>query len=303
MPPDTKLVQFYKGPHYVDLPTDPTVWLVRYVVPSGGDVNLYGAPKTAKSYAALQLASRVSHEAPDWLGFEILRHGPVAYLQVDTPRGEWIERIKKLQSVGYNFDNVWFSDKLALPYYPINAMESAHMDALREGLKVCKPVMVIIDTLREVHAGDEDSATVMRGVLANIRAAVGHNVAIVYVSHAKKEQPDKQFDDIINDGRGSSYLPGKMDVIMKLTKRRLLIDGRSVPKDLIVRCHQEGTPESPPYGELVLTNSEEDDKVLAQALKKPDKERVEWLSKKLKLNPEAARSRLRRFQEKSSQLS
>lgn len=231
---------------YLALPREPHTWLVKGVVPAGGSVNLFGKPKLGKSFAALQLAAALSSGDSDWLGFPILAPGPVAYFQIDTPRPLWVERVERLLLKGFSFDNVYWADAMDADEYPFNIMgsgfhwlktELAGM-ANEEGNHVV-PALVVIDTLRDIHAGDEAESSHIRNVVTQLRAAIGWKSAMLLVSHARKGhgfEGEGYVPDIRDENRGSGALAGAVDSILWLRDKRLTAVGRGLEEvDLAIR--------------------------------------------------------------------
>lgn len=217
---------FFEGDDYLALPRDPIPWIVKGLIPVGGMVNLYGKPKTGKSFAALGLAQAIGGGHPFWLidKFEVCKPGRVVYLQIDTPRGQWAERMEKIKKDTTGFPGVWFADTLLAPY-PFNILIPEHQAWLERRLKAISPVMVVIDTLREVHNGDENDSTNMKNVVsAMVKACTP--AAILLVSHSRKA--NGMDEDLMNDARGSGYIAGRMDTVVKLTEKHLMYKGRAM---------------------------------------------------------------------------
>lgn len=223
-----------QGRNYLALPRDPQPWVIEKVIPVGGLVNIMGKPKLGKSYMGLGLACAVSDpKQTEWLGYKVVKHGPVVYIQIDTPRSFWADRLDSITQHGYDIDNIHFVDSLLAPY-PFNVMEQKVIDQIKDLVVKTKPVLLIFDTLREIHEYDENDSTAMKKVLTNVVYSVrGTNTTVVFISHTRKEQNifkggGKPQDDLMNDGRGTSYIPGRMDVMMKLTEKQLLMKGRGL---------------------------------------------------------------------------
>lgn len=213
---------------YLALPRDPNPWVIKDLIPVGGLINIYGKPKTGKSYGALGMAHAVSSGQPRWLNFNVRKHGPVAVLEIDTPRGEWASRLRRIERAGLDMSNVYIADMLMLPSYPFNIIDQDQFKWLQDALAKLQPVLVFIDTLREAHGGDENDSTVMRNVVTSIVAAC-RPAAVGFISHARK---DNMFtaaggDDLMNDARGSSYVSGRMDTVLKFGATTMAYKGRS----------------------------------------------------------------------------
>ena len=225
---------FFRGSEYLKLPRNPHTWLVRGVVPHGGRVNIFGKPKTGKSMAALQLASALGSGAPEWLGFPVLNPGPVAYLQVDTPREIWMDRVEHLLKAGCDFENVFFADGQEAPY-PFDIMTNGYEWMKGELAQMpAPPVLVIWDTWRDIHSGEEDDSTTCRNVMMQIRACVGWGAAIMIVSHERKGGGSFAFQnggtftpDIRDVNRGSGAMAAAVDAMVWMQKKRLTAVGRA----------------------------------------------------------------------------
>lgn len=226
--------QFLFGDEYLDKPRAAQNWIIKPLIPVGGYVNLYAKPKVGKSQLALGICHAIATGAPLWLDFPVLMHGPVLYLQADTPEGIWAEGLQKMRKVGFDFDLVGFADQTMIPY-PFNALggDCDTLAAMIDETGV-DPVLIVIDVAREIHQDDENQSHVMAGVIQNLRKAVGFHRAILINSHSRKgggefeahDRADESSDGLMDENRGSGYVSGKMDTIMKLTKHYLHVEGR-----------------------------------------------------------------------------
>ena len=179
----------------------------------------------------LGLMESIANGDPDWQGFTIHKHGPIAYLQVDTPREEWANRATKIAlSTSETINNIHMADMWMVPEFPFNILNpnGINLRALKDHIERIKPVMVVIDTLREIHDGDENDSTVMRNVITALVAACRPS-AIVLVSHSRKDgvMTASGDDDLMDQQRGSSYISGRMDVIIKVSQKRVVYKGRA----------------------------------------------------------------------------
>ena len=209
---------FVSTDRYLTLPRDPQKWIIKNLLPVGGIANIYGKPKAKKSFASTGMAQAIASGAPDWNGFPVLKPGKVFYLQIDTPRGEWADRWHRLKEAGFDVSNVMQADMLLTPSYPFNILDPHQHDWLKKQVELEKPVLVIIDTLREAHGADENNSTDMRNVITGIVSACAP-AAVLLVSHARKDSLFSMTagDDLMSDQRGSSYVSGRMDNVMRMT--------------------------------------------------------------------------------------
>jgi RecA-family ATPase len=226
------------GSDYLKLPADPEVFLVDSLLPTGGSMILYGDPKVGKSYAALQLACCLT-SGTSWLGFAVPQAVPTAYVQLDTPRSLWAQRVRRLAESGHPVESLYYGDRETFDAYPFNIRDPRHFGALMRSLKSVDEVAdngerypiefgaVIVDTLREACTGaDENDATAMQEVIAHLTEAV-KPAALIIIHHAKKPNPEGG-KSLMNDTRGSSYVNGRMDCICRFTPKGLYVTSREI---------------------------------------------------------------------------
>jgi RecA-family ATPase len=214
---------------YLNLPSSPTTWLIDPLLPSGGAMLLYGDPKVGKSYAALQLAEAVSN-GDGWLGFGTSK-GKVVYVQLDTPRNVWQDRIRQLKNGGAFVTPFHITDREKLEAWPFDILNPTHFRVLTDELSALKPDLVIIDTLRESHSADENDSTEMQEAIAALVAAT-QPATLCLISHARKPSQDQDFS-LMGDNRGSSYVVGRMDAIVRFTPKTVRVSGRSIEEHSI----------------------------------------------------------------------
>jgi KaiC/GvpD/RAD55 family RecA-like ATPase len=226
---EKKRYSFYSGPDYLALPRQGSPWIVKDLIPVSGLVNIYGKPKSHKSFFALGVAAAVANDELDWEGFPVQASGPVMYLQIDTPREEWARRFEALERQGISTRNIYVADMQTVSY-PVNMLEQAHLDALAEEVRRIKPILVVVDTLREAHGANENDSGDMRMVVNGIVAAT-HPAAVVFLTHARKDgvMTAAASEDtlLMDDNRGSGYISGRMDMIIRVTERTITYKGRA----------------------------------------------------------------------------
>jgi hypothetical protein len=228
---DALMPILYSGRDYLALPREPQPWLLKKLVPVSGMVNLYGKPKTRKSWAALGISEAIANpDRKDWNGLPVMKHGPVVYIQADTPREEWAGRVLRMSEHGFDIANIHFADTATLPSSSLNVLEPDQLDKLKTVIQDVKPVLVVFDTLRESFRGDENSSDIMQSVIGAIKQ-ISWPAAVLLLSHQRKDgamAQERMQDDLMDDQRGSGYVSGRMDNIVRLTDRRLTVKGRAV---------------------------------------------------------------------------
>lgn len=293
---------FMPVPAYCALPRSPETWIVEHLCPVSGLLNLFGAPKGGKSFLAMQLAAAVSDPSiNDWMSFPIRTHGVVLYLQLDTPRSLWGQRMDQFSGLGFDLSNVYVADAEQAPY-PFDILGtlrdpvSPSWTYLRDQVIAHKPILVIIDTLREIHSGDENKSDQMHNVMANLISAC-HPSAVCVISHSRKDNvmaPEGQRENLLDDNRGSNYISGRMDGIIRTVsttrKTYLSYQSRTIER-AILKCRRYAPG-------LWAVDCSEEDAIVHAILSNPQlttmHARVDALVERTGKSPDACRSRLRR---------
>lgn len=235
------------GAEYLALPREAEAWLIRPLIPVGGSVIIYGDAKVGKSYAALQLANALV-QGGEWLGFPVTQRGRVVYVQLDTPRNLWAERLEQLKESGIPVDVIDFADRETLQTMPFNILEKEHYLLLQGAIRKISPVAVVVDTIREAHDGDENESGAMKNVVSALQAAV-FPAALILISHGRKTLQDAPHD-LISDVRGSNYVVGRMDAIIKFSKASMGYTGRAIEEGHVRLRRQENGLWVPATAEL-----------------------------------------------------
>lgn len=220
--------RFLSADEYVELPDEQETWLIHPLIAAGGWVNIYGKPKKArKSYLALSAAWAISSGQARWLdSFDVRSHGPVLFVQADTPRPFWKQRVRDIMSGGYDLSNVYIADLYDLPrQFDI----TKHADILSAMIEeVPESVAVIYDTSRKLHVGDENSSLDMTLLMNAISETAGLDRAKILISHDKKghapdgsgsQADDSEGGDLMDGSRGSTAVAGGVDAVIKLTPK------------------------------------------------------------------------------------
>lgn len=220
------MVRGYSLEELLALPREERTYLVHPLLPVGGAINIFGAPKTGKSFAALQLMAAVASGKPEWMGLSIPTHGPVLYVQLDTPNTLWLERLEIMQSMGIDFSNMHFinRDDEGTPF-PFNILNPVHARQLKTEVERITPVAVVIDTYRESFSGSENDSDIAQQVVAEL-TAVTRPAALVLISHTAKENAENP-RTLVDAARGSSYIAGRMDGLMWVRHKSIRYGGRA----------------------------------------------------------------------------
>ena len=275
------------GKDYLLLPRAPDTWVVEPLIPAGGACLIYGDAKVGKSFAAIQLALAIE-QGSDWLGFPTRTRGRVVYVQLDTPRSLWATRLAAIRESEPAVDSLMCADRETLDTFPYDILNPQHADLLTVALREIEPIAVVIDTVRESHSGDENDSTIMRNVVSKL-VAITEPAALIIVAHSRKSVGD-QGSDLIADNRGSNYVVGRMDSIIRFTRKTAHFTGRAIEEGTI-RIHREDN------GLWAVVNDELDhhiESILSDPTLETTRSRAQALAIRTGKSEDAARSILRR---------
>lgn len=176
-------------------------WLVKHILPADSIGMLFGASGTFKSFLALDAALHVVHGLP-WLGRRTTQ-GPVLYLAAEGGSGLWKRvaawhRSRRIQWQGAPFYAVPVALDLAQAAWRV--VEAAQAAGVA-------PALVVVDTLSQTYAGEENSANEMaayfRELGARFRDLWHCTVLLIHHSgHNVTERP-----------RGSSAIRANLDFL------------------------------------------------------------------------------------------
>jgi hypothetical protein len=143
----------------------------------------------------------------------------------------WQNRIQQLVEHQAMTKLPSLADRETLDTWPFDILDPEHLITLRDELQAIGPDLVIIDTLRESHSADENDSTEMQGAIAALVAAT-KPAAVCLISHARKPSQDGDYS-LMADNRGSNYVVGRMDAIVRFTSKSARVSGRSIEEHSI----------------------------------------------------------------------
>jgi predicted ATP-dependent serine protease len=189
-------------PDLASLPDLPVTWLVPGMIPRQGVILLAGESGSYKTWLALLLAKAVA-AAGSFLG-RACAGGAVLYLDRENPCAVVRERRELLgiDSRGsFKIWGVWEEDA------PPGIGDARLLEIAREQ----KP-LIIFDSLIRFHSADENSASEMARVMADLRALATAGAAVVVLHHKAKSESSRY--------RGSSDIHAGVDVAFTLSHDR-----------------------------------------------------------------------------------
>jgi hypothetical protein len=201
-PPAVRIQKWEDIPGPQALPEEQVEWVVEGMLPAGGVTLLAGESGSYKTWLALALARSVA-AGQEFLGRRALRRG-VLYLDRENPAALVRQRAERLglgAAEGLKLWGGWLDD-------PPPAIGDAR---LAEMARQHGPLMVF-DSFIRFHAQDENSATEMAAVMAELRGLANAG-ACVLVLHHKPKGESSQY-------RGSSDIRAGVDVAISVSLER-----------------------------------------------------------------------------------
>jgi hypothetical protein len=197
--------------------TAPLAWLADGLFLVGGAGILGGAPKSGKSFFALDLCVAVASATPCAGTFTIPSKGRVTLLCAEDPHAVVVDRLKALAR----------SRGLALADLPVDVIVEPvvrlpeGLPRLQATLDKTRPSLLLLDPLIRLHRADENSAAEMSIILDGLRTlARASTTAILLVHHTRKAAAGPSAGAAL---RGSSDLHAFGDT--NLYFRKLASDG------------------------------------------------------------------------------
>jgi hypothetical protein len=164
-------------------PTAPLRWLLADLFLVGAAGILGGAPKTGKSFFALELAVAVASATAAAGRFAVPTPGPVLLCAAEDPPAVVVQRLAALAAARAQ----------ALATLPLEVIVEAGvrlpdgLDRLAATVAQVAPRLLILDPLIRLHRADENSAADMAVVLDGLRGlARATECAILLVHHTRK---------------------------------------------------------------------------------------------------------------------
>jgi AAA domain len=197
--------------------TAPVRWLLDGLFLAGGAGILGGAPKTGKSFLALELAVAVASGTLGAGHWAVATPGPVLLLAAEDPLAVVVQRLTALAAARARTLVTLPVDLIVEPSVRL----PDGLPRLAATVAQRRPVLLILDPLIRVHRADENSAPEMAAVLDGLRTlARDSGCAVLLVHHARKAPA---LSSLGHGLRGSSDLPAFGDSNLYL--RRLGANG------------------------------------------------------------------------------
>jgi hypothetical protein len=179
---------------------------------------LVGRPGVGKSALALTLAGAVIL-GWTWPDGTKPTHTPTPVVYVDTEAAQAM-LLERLDRFGIPTDKVLVPalDRNQ-PLADIRLDDDAGWAALERLVKEHKPLLVIVDSLRGAHGGDENSSDLADLMKKLAVMARDHNIAILALHHLRKTNQFEQSGEVsLDQVRGSTAIVAQARVVMAIDK-------------------------------------------------------------------------------------
>ena len=246
-----------------------TSWLVEGLWEEEGVGILGGAPKSCKSWLALDLAFSVATGTPALGKYEVKAPGPVLIFAAEDQPQRVRSRLEGLAACrGQNLERI--------PLHLI--VESAlRLDTERDQSRLAdtvgryRPRLLVLDPFVRLHRIDENSAQEVSRVLAYLRELQrDHHVAIFVVHHSRKAGAAGEHVGLSLRGSGDFHAWGESNLYLR--RRRgvleLAVEQRNAAATEPIQIALRADGSSPPHLEVVCvaSSSGELDKLKSQVV-------------------------------------
>jgi hypothetical protein len=187
------------------LALDPPEWLLERAVPRGSLAVLYGPPKSAKTFLALEIALAVASGRGDVHGLAC-KSGRVLYVLAEGGAPMMRDRVW----AWLDHHGLKTGDRFAVHARSVTLSEPQAVQRLLEGAGT-EWDLVVFDTLARCMDGDENSVKDMNAAVRGcdrVRDATG--AAVLLVHHSGKDESKGM--------RGSTALLGAVDSVMRMRR-------------------------------------------------------------------------------------
>jgi hypothetical protein len=173
---------------------------------------LTGEEGCGKSMLAMNLALSVAIGATQWLGYEIVKHGKVIYLNNELSLNDHLNRIKIMQNHLPCPGDV--SNLLTPQEFP--DLETC-WETLNDFCNTLRPILIIVDCFYFTHNKDENDSSSMKDLMRKFQTLRDrYQLSILVLHHTKKGGRDKKMgNDLI---RGSNVFSAAADTVLQMKR-------------------------------------------------------------------------------------
>lgn len=195
----------------------PPEWIIKHIIPAKGLIIVGGSPGCGKSLICQALARLIAKDATEeklFDKFNVDKHGIVMIVDQENSWSLIYERLTKLGGVDMG--------KLTYCFSNFDFMNPMAIEELQNAIKEYHPTMIIFDTLRRSHSGNENDSAVMNTIYNEVLGPLAEDMAVVLIHHKRKGSQNATPADEIDEFRGSSDIVGCAEVVYSVRKN---VDG------------------------------------------------------------------------------
>lgn len=195
----------------------PTPWAFDNFIVDGDQVMIAGAPKSGKSWMALQL-SLAAASGGQFLQWKANRKMRTLYLNLEVGDHMWSKRV--MLQIGGAENALLYSEFFSRSdLRTIDVMDPETARQMRDYIEEGGYEFVVVDVLSRCHSADENDNGSMRAVLFALRYMCG-NATSVIVHHARKPPQGLEHANLGSASiRGASSIVGEVDMALVLVVR------------------------------------------------------------------------------------
>ena len=231
-----------------------TSWLVESLWEEEGVGILGGAPKSCKSWLALDLAFSVATGTPALGKYEVRKPGPVLIFAAEDQPARVRSRLE-----GFAAHRRQSLERAPLHLIVENALRldtERDQHRLAQAVGRYRPRLLVLDPFVRLHRIDENSAQEVSRVLAYLRELQRqHHVAIFLVHHSRKAGAGGEQVGLSLRGSGDFHAWGESNLYLR--RRRgaleLAVEQRNAAATEPIQLALRAENDSPPHLEVVCT--------------------------------------------------
>jgi RecA-family ATPase len=163
---------FISPPSWPKEPPPRVSWVANNLIPRGDVSSLGGDGGSGKTMAALQLSTALARGAQDWLG-HVIEPGSVVFLSGEEPQDEIRRRVARIATrQGFDISELadlhfWFPSDfadctLATPGNGGVMQDTPLMRSITAAIAQVRPVLVVLDNVAAVFAGNQNDRVMVR---------------------------------------------------------------------------------------------------------------------------------------------
>lgn len=173
----------------------PVRWLVDGLMCRGDVHLLMGEPNLGKSWLTMDLALSIASGRGKWLGRDVLEQGRVLYIDEENPEDLVYDRLIKLGMTKDDAKNIRYINNSGLRL-------DRNGDELVDEALDFDPVLIVVDAMRRMHTGDENSASDMNKLFNDGIKPLARDTgaAVLLIHHSNKSDSNSSFKRTAGSG-------------------------------------------------------------------------------------------------------